>query len=101
MIPFTLLHPRATDEHLGLIPYFLMEWDTRPAAEQFADRYVGGWSPMANWTFKGDGIICYPGAPCLAPIAVCQFREETIYIYEGAWVCIEQRDGTFEIARMD
>lgn len=95
-----LLHPRATQEHLGFIPGFLDEADPRPAREQFDDRYVGGWRPLPK--FRLDGVtLRYPGDPPMKPYAMIQFRDEIILAYEGDFVVIVQPDGSFEGARMD
>jgi hypothetical protein len=104
MTQVLFLHPRATMDHIGLIPSFLVEADPRPAREQFDERYSfgGGWHPMAN--FKLDPktfALKYPGDPAFKPIARIPFRKEQIYIYEHAFVCIVQEDGSFEAARMD
>jgi hypothetical protein len=104
MIQVLFLHPRATMDHIGLIPNFLVEEDPRPASEQFDERYNfgGGWRPMSN--FKMDPktfVLKYPGDPTFAPIARIEFRKERIFIYEHAFVCIVQEDGSFSVARMD
>lgn len=106
----TYFHHRA-EGLLGFIPSFLSESDPRPAAEQFNERYAhgGGWSPMKGWTterFDGPNgshslSIRYPGDPPYRPIARIQLRDEHIWIYQNAWVAIEQADGAVEIARMD
>lgn len=102
-------HPRAADL-LGFIPDFLSESDPRPAAEQFDERYAhgGGWRPMEGWlhviTRPLDQkilSISYPGDPVLSPVASLQLRDETIWVYQNAWVAIEQPDGAVEISRMD
>lgn len=89
---------------VGYIPMFLSLADPRPAREQFHVNYAhgGGWRPMEGWTFdKKKKKLYYPGDPPLKPRARITFRDEEIYIYYGAWVCIVQADGTFEVARMD
>jgi hypothetical protein len=105
----TLYRPRA-ENFLGAIPDFLRADDERPAAEQFAERYAfgGGWSPMAGWkTEQREGKleqvldIRYPGDEPLRPFALIEFRDEKIWIYESAWVAIEQPDGSVSISRMD
>lgn len=100
---FTLLHPRATTSHLGFIPDFLLESDPRPAKEQFNERYAhgGGWFPVPGWSLQSGGRLKYPGDPHMDPIASGKLRDEFIYIYQHAFVCIVQKDGTFEVARMD
>lgn len=98
-----LQHPQATSYMLGFIPHFLYESDPRPAAEQFQERYVfGGWRPFQGFTMAADGSnIVYPGDPPMRLIAETKLREETIRLYECAWVAILQPDGSFEIAHMD
>lgn len=105
MIQFTMLHPspRAV-ELLGFIPAFLSEHDPRPAKEQFDSAYAhgGGWHPMKGWIlYTTDGAMEYPGDPIYKPLARAQLRDETIYVYEHAWVSIVQKDRSFEVARMD
>lgn len=105
MIQFSLLHPKATQEHLGLIPEFLCESDGRPAAQQFSHNYShgGGWRPMKSWKIHNlaEHSIRYPGDKVLKPIASAKLMDEIICIYEHAWVGIFQPDGSFEISRMD
>lgn len=96
------LHPDATPYHVGFIPTFLSEKDPRPAKEQFHQNYShgGGWFPMTGFTLE-DCHLQYPGDPPLMPLAMIEFRDETIVIYESAFVCIIQPDGSFAVARMD
>lgn len=102
MIPFTLIHPRATAAHLGLIPEFLDERDPRPAAEQFNERYAhgGGWRAFDGFTM-GANSIRYPGDQPLALLAEARLRDEVIRVYNGAWVAIVAPNGSYEISRMD
>jgi hypothetical protein len=90
-------------EALGLLPYMLNADDPRPAREQFDASYGhgGGWQPMEGFKLLADGRIKYPGDPALKPIAMIRLRDETIFFYDCAWVAIHQKDGSFEIARMD
>ena len=92
-------------ELLGFIPSFLHEDDTRPAAEQIAENYShgGGWRPMAGWTLdlSDGGAIAYADDPPLRPIAHAKLRDEMIIVYPHGWVAIVQRNGAFEISRMD
>jgi hypothetical protein len=89
-------------EMLGFLPMFLSELDERPAAEQFDANYAhgGGWRPNEKWSMKGE-VIQYPGDPALRPVAKTQLRDETILVYPYAFVAVVQKDGSFEIARMD
>ena len=98
------LDPRATEDHVGLIPMFLFDQDPRPAKEQFNERYShgGGWRPNTGWTMrKEDRSLKYPGDPRLHPLAEMKLRDETILVYEYGIVAIVQPDGSFEASRMD
>lgn len=103
MIPFQLLHPRATYAMLGLIPEFLSESSPAKAVEQLdqAYRHGGGWRPMRGFTLQPNDNLYYPGDPPLAPLAQAMLRFERIVIYPHAWVAVIQPDRSFEVARMD
>jgi hypothetical protein len=112
-------------EHLGLIPMFLNELDTRPAARQFDENYGhgGGWRAMKGWTMDpATHAIRYDGDPPLKPLAEAAFHSaqtgsligghltrpdgstpapEQLFFYDSSWLAIVQQDGTFEITRMD
>jgi hypothetical protein len=95
-----------TPDHVGIIPQFLDIDDERPAAEQFNTKYSygGGWSPMKpnKWLYDDKThTIKYPGDPAYKPRACINFRDETIYVYDSAWVNIVQPDGSFSVSRMD
>ena len=100
---------RASDPFgvLGLIPGMLDDDDPRPAAVQFDENYRhgGGWYPlpMRQCTAVSGRpfAFSFPGDPMFVPLAITKLRDEVICIYEGSFVGIWQRDGTFEIARMD
>lgn len=105
MLYFDYLDRRTTDDHLGLIPSFLSVHDPRPAKEQFDQNYRhgGGWSPYpkGSWTMAENHTIKYPGDDRMKPLASAQLRDETIFVYEMGIVAIVQKDGSFEVARMD
>lgn len=97
---------------VGFIPSFLNRDDPRPAAEQFRQNYIGGWTPFKGFTLSpgvtpglldGDNIpkIKYSGDPAMPPLAYGMLRDEMIVVYPSAWVMILQPDGSHEIARMD
>ena len=102
----TYLHPSGPDL-VGFIPTFLSESDPRPASEQFNERYAfgGGWRPMDGWRHSHQpdkGLtITYPGDPTYRPVASITLRDETIWVYQHAWVAIEAASGSVEISRMD
>lgn len=97
---WTMVHPRAKMEMLGYIPDFLSPLDERPAREQFAANYIGGWHPMQGFVRVG-GTLRFAGDPPRRLIAKTQLGDELIEVYDGAWVCIVQPNGTFEASRMD
>lgn len=89
------------EDSLGFLPDFLAINDPRPAREQFEERYrFGGWRPMKGWKLDGTKLR-YPGDPAFKLLACSQLRDETIYLFESAWVVIVQQDGSFEVSRMD
>lgn len=92
-----------TFDHLGFIPLFFSEFYETPAREQLDQNYQhgGGWRPLQGWTAAEDGTIKYPGDERLRPIAEARLREERILIYPHSWVQIRQKDGSFEIGRVD
>lgn len=100
-------HPRASLHTLGYIPEFLDETDSRPARDQFNTAYGhgGGWRPFKGHTMvedtNGTGTLQYPGDPPMLLLFETQLREETIRVYQHAWVAIIQLDGSFEVARLD
>jgi hypothetical protein len=93
-----------TPEWLGLLPHWLDEKDPRPAWKQIHDNYRhgGGWDKFEGFEFNPKTFsIKYPGDPLMRPLARAQLRDETILFYDHAWVGIMQKDGSFEIARID
>jgi hypothetical protein len=94
---------------LGFIPSFLNEDDPRPAREQLDEGYgfAGGWCPFAGFTMLPNGNLSFrsepgePDDPETLPLAETKLRDETIRVYEHAWVAVIQPDGSYEIARMD
>ncbi len=102
---WVLKHPRATMDHLGYIPSFIDTNNPAPAAKQIDDAYISGWSPFGKgrWTMAPDfSSIRYPGDPAMPIIAEAQLRDETLRLYDGGpWLAIFQKDGSYEIARMD
>jgi len=103
MIITTMLRKNVRPDDLGLIPYFLLEADPRPAAEQFNERYAhgGGWRPQEGFTLLPSRALKYPGDSPMKPLAMIQFRKELIMIYPYGYVAIIQPDGSFEACRMD
>lgn len=106
MLNFTLIHPKATQAMLGLIPSFLSPNNPAPAKEQIDANYQhgGGWRKMEKWKYDPKTkAITYPGDESRPEhlLAEARLRDELILIYTHAWVCIVQPDGYFEVARVD
>ena len=104
MIKFELKHPKATQEMLGFLPEFWSEHNPASAKEQVNRSYAhgGGWYPFKGFEMAADGSsILYPGDPPMPLIAETKLRDETIRLYDRAWVAIVQKDGSYEICRMD
>lgn len=102
MVPVYLLNG-GTPDHVGAIPLWLEDRDPRSAKEQLGYHYQhgGGWQPFEGFKLNKDKSIQYPGDPPHKPLAVMKLRNEVIMVYPHAWVMILQKDGSFEICRMD
>jgi hypothetical protein len=102
---WVLLHPKCTPEHLGYLPGFLSDDDPRSAAEQINANYAhgGGWHPFSDaWTLgPKDYCLHYPGDPPLQALAMTALRDEVIVFYDASLLMILQKDGSFEVARVD
>ena len=101
MMIWYAMHPQATPEMLGIIPEFLDEADPRPAREQFQSNYVGGWEPLDGFKLIDGDRLLYATDPPLNPLIRANFRDEEITFYEYEWVMVRQKDGSWEVARMD
>jgi hypothetical protein len=103
MVDCKFLHPKAVEDHVGLIPYWLSEDNPAPARQQLDDNYRhgGGWRPMRNFRLTPGNALRYPGDPPLLPLAEMHLRDELILVYEYGIVAIIQPDRSFEAARMD
>lgn len=100
-----MLNPRATPDHLGLVPWIINASDGRPVAEQVADKYAhgGGWNPYGEgqWRLDDDGTLHYPGDPAFKPMAMTRVGDETVWFYDHALVCVRQPDASFAVVRLD
>ena len=67
-------------EEWGFIPSFLHADDPRPAAEQFNERYPGGWQNFPGLTFNRDGVTHRQKGLGIVP----QFQEATSTRRDGA-----------------
>jgi hypothetical protein len=103
MVTTVVLLNGGTPDHVGPIPLWLNEDDPRPAKEQLDEHYQhgGGWQPFEGFKLLKNHSIKYPGDPELKLLAIMRLREEMIAVYPHAWVMILQKDGSYEICRMD
>ena len=95
------------DGMLGYIPDHIVRVDDpRPIKDQVASNYAhgGGYSPWGKGEFKLDlktKVLKYPGDPPFKPIAELQVRDELFIMYRSAISAIVQKNGSFDIIRMD
>jgi hypothetical protein len=91
-------------EQLGMLPFFIDPQDPRPAREQLDANYQhgGGWVPVEGFERdERNGKLYFPGDPPMSPIAFMRLRDEMVVFYPFAFVAVVQKDGAFEVARMD
>lgn len=95
----TLMH------YLHNVPMWLADsLEGEKAVVVFNREYqFGGWQPLRS---KGmivdkDGNFKYPGDPVQKPLFKIEYNDEVIYGYESEMWAIVQKDGSFEISRMD
>jgi hypothetical protein len=97
-----------TPEWIGLVPEIILASDLRPVREQMAERYAhgGGWKPFNKFKI-GVGmdnrvVLQYPGDPPLVMWCECQHPNgETVRLFDSAWLMVTQKDGSYEISRID
>lgn len=99
-----MLHPKMTMAHLGLLPSFINPRDGRGAIEQLDSNYQhgGGWTNIPGFMLDTKTFIMqYPGDPPFEPLAKATLRDETILFYDHALVGVLQKDGSFQVSRID
>jgi hypothetical protein len=99
---FQQIDPRYFVDCLGILPFWINPNDERPMKEQFDAKYQFGVFEMKGGKVKDDGSYKYPGDPLLHPVAKASLRNETIFFYQHAMVCIrnETTKATF-MTRLD
>lgn len=95
------------DDAVGFVLFMLNDDNPKSAQEQLDDGYQhgGGFTPFKGHTLhlnESGYSLSYPGDddPTLE-VSRTKLRDETIVMFEHAWVAIIQPDGTYVIARMD
>ena len=88
-------------EAWGLLPTFLDDDDPSPVREQLGKGY-GSWKPFQGFelTIKPP-TLTYPDDPPMRPLSAFEFRGELVLLFPHSWVLVMQKDGTWEVARMD
>ena len=104
---WTGLDRRFHPGHLGFLPDILMVEDKRPVREQLEDRYRhgGGFRPMRTPKWKFDPltmVLRFPGDPPFKPLAWTMVNDEKCIFYPMcSLLCIVQKDGSWEVTRVD
>lgn len=94
-----LLYPGVS---VGALSDIFLDSDPRPAREQANERYIGGWFPTKGLTLRNDLLISkYKEDPPLRLVAWTMLRKEKLMLFEAEYVAVVQKDGSYEIARMD
>lgn len=104
MIQFKALTTMPVAAAVGFIPQFFSEDNPASAKEQLNKAYAhgGGWCPFEGFTFNAEKReLIYPNDPPTRALAEGKLRDETIIVFEHAWVVILQTDGSWEVARID
>lgn len=103
LLVWEMKQPEARPEMLGRIPTFISSDDPRSAREQLHTAYQhgGGWGPFKGFKMLPNGDLKYPGDEPTRLLAEAMLRDETIRFYEYSWVVILQKDGSWEVSRMD
>ena len=91
---------------VGYIPQFFNDEDERSAKEQVNRAYAhgGGFQPFEGFTLNSperDASLSYPDDPPMKEVSRTKLRDETIILFQHAWLAIVQPDGSFEVARID
>ena len=103
-VVWIFLNPRMPPDDLGFIPGFISGDDPRPLKEQIDANYGhgGGWHNQPGFTFDHSSfVLSYPEDPPLPPQAMAVVRDETLLFYQYSICVILQKDGSFEVCRVD
>jgi hypothetical protein len=91
-------------EGLGLLPAILKAADGRSVREQLEDRYRhgGGWRPIPGLRMGKNRVMHFPGDPSFKPSAAADINGELVIFYKQAsLLAVIQKDGKFEVCRVD
>jgi hypothetical protein len=100
-----ILDSRFTPDHLGYLPDILQTGDKRPVKDQLNERYAhgGGWRPIAGFALDPNSfVLTFPEDQPYRPAAACHLGEELVIFYpQCSLLCVVQRDGAWEVTRVD
>lgn len=90
----------------GLIPEFLDEHDPRTVQEQLDENYAhgGGWNSFEGFTLgsgPGHYTLSYPGDPVYREVSRAQFRNQTLVLFQYAWLGIIEDGKLLDVSRVD
>jgi hypothetical protein len=91
-------------EGLGFLTDIVLASDKRPVKEQLEDRYRhgGGFRPIHGFKMKPNKILVFPGDPPFKPSAGAVINDEIVVFYRNcSLLAIIQKDGSFEVTRVD
>ena len=92
---------------VGFLPMMLDPENPNEAVDQLHDNYAhgGGWHDFEGFQFDYTDPtaprLLYPGDPPTEAVCYWELRDETIILFDHAWVAVVQPDGSFRVSRMD
>jgi hypothetical protein len=91
-------------EGLGFLPAILSAADSRPVKEQLEDRcrHGGGWRPIQGLRMGKNRVMHFLGDPPYRPAAAADVNGELVIFYpQASLLAVIQKDGNFEVCRVD
>lgn len=90
----------------GFLPELISPHDPRTVREQIESNYAngGGYNPVSGFTLQQKGsetLLRFPGDPPFKEVARTQIRDETVILFDCAFVAIVQPSGSLAVTRMD
>lgn len=108
MIEFTIVHPRATQYHLGYVPMFFNNMDPRSAADQLHKNYAngGGVNPRPKFSINAKGQLVWNHDELFERIAEATLHpghdlEEKLIFFTSSYLAIIQKNGDMVVTRVD
>ena len=107
-VKWTILNPLGM-HYLGFLPeWWRAQYDERPVTQQLHDayRHGGGWDPLPGFVLQDGNKAQYKPNdpdrdPPYEPLAIGEANGEKVIVYDHSWVGVINKDGTFEMNRMD